>query len=173
MLEPLYDVETAIRAFAKVRLQHPDARLVIVGAGSDERRLREIVAKEEILSVEFSGRVERNKIADLFDEADIVLNTSVIDNMPVAIIEAFYCGVPVVTTDAGGIPYFVENDVSGLVVPMRDVNAVAAALARVMNDGACRMRLIEGGRVASKLFSWEAVRQKWADLYTDLAGSYE
>ncbi len=171
-LEPLYDIETAIRAFVKVHQEYPSTSLVIVGAGSDEKRLHELVAKEQLPAITFTGRVERTKMSTLLDEADVFLNTSLIDNMPVAIVEAYYCGLPVVTTDAGGIPYIVENEVSGLVVSKRDVDAVAAALCKVISDGDCRKRIVAGGQTAAKQFRWEAVREKWAQLYSELAGEH-
>ncbi len=167
-LEPLYDIETAIRAFSRMREKMPDLQLVVVGSGSDETRLKQIVVQEGIEQVTFTGRVERSEMPELFAAADIFLNTSVIDNMPVAIVEAFHSGLPVVTTDAGGIPYIVENEVTGLVVPMRDVQAVTVALERVITDAELRTRLVDNARESARQFTWESVRFQWADLYAGL-----
>lgn len=169
-LEPLYDIETALRAFARFRGRYPQAEVKIVGSGSDERRLRRLVADKAMGGVTFTGRVEREAMARLFDESDIFLNSSVIDNMPVAIIEAFYCGLPVVTTNAGGIPYVVCDRENGLLCAMRDDDALAQALIAVMEDPQLRAAIIAGGRVDAACYSWEQVRAQWAGVYLKVLG---
>jgi len=169
-LEPLYDIETALRAFARFRSRYPHAEIKIVGSGSDEKRLRRLVADEGIEGVTFTGRVEREAMTRLFDEADTFLNASIIDNMPVAIIEAFYCGLPVVTTNAGGIPYIVRDRENGLLCAMRDDNALAQALMTVMEDSQLRAAIIAGGRADAARFSWEQVREQWAGVYLKVLG---
>jgi L-malate glycosyltransferase len=172
-LEPLYDIETAIRAFRKFRANCPQATLKIIGSGSDERRLKQIVATEQVEGVTFTGRVERSAVPKLFDEADIFLNTSVIDNMPVAIVEAFHAGLPVVTTNAGGIPYIVRDRENGLLASMRDVDALAAALGEVVANEPLRKTIVEGGLRDARNFTWDVVKHHWADVYCKLVGKHE
>lgn len=172
-LEALYDVATSVRAFAQVQQKIPEATLVVVGEGSEEKCLRKLVDELKLTGVTFTGRVERDRIATLFDEADIFLNSSVIDNMPVAIIEAFYSGLPVVTTNAGGIPYFVKDSVNGLVVKTRDDKALAESVIRILEDSNQRQRLIEAGRETAKQCSWNAVKMQWAETYCTVAGRDE
>ena len=105
----------------------------------------------------------------LYDEADIYLNSSEIDNMPLSIIEAFSCGTPVVTTDPGGIPYILENERTGLLVPQRDPEALAAAAMRLLEDPALAGRVIANARAECERYTWEATRDQWVDLYTGLA----
>ncbi len=105
----------------------------------------------------------------LFHAADIFLNSSIIDNMPVAIIEAFYAGLPVVTTDAGGIPYIVQNRVSGLLVPMKDANALALALTEVIENTELRQTIIAGGKDFAQKCRWPVVKWQWAHTYRELA----
>ncbi len=169
-LEPLYDIETAIRAFGLFRRKRAGATITIVGGGSDENRLKKLVARESMTDVVFTGRVERTEIARLYDQADIFLNTSIIDNMPVAIVEAFHCGLPVVTTNAGGIPYIVRDRENGRLVPMKDAEAVAAALEEVYADTQLRNKIISGARRDAVNYSWDRVKHHWADKYCELAG---
>lgn len=169
-LEPLYDNETAIRAFLKFRQSYPQAELTVTGYGSDEERLRRWIDADKIEGVTLTGRVERDRMPELFDAADIFLNASVIDNMPVAIVEAFYCGLPVVTTNAGGIPYIVRDRENGLVCLTRDVDALAAALSEIAGNYELRSRLAAAARLDAEKFSWPEVRQQWADQYLDLLG---
>jgi len=168
-LEPLYDIKTSIRAFAVIKSKYSAATLTITGYGSDERRLKSLVRDLNIQDVTFTGRVERTQMPTLFHQADIFLNSSVIDNMPVAIIEAFYAGLPVVTTDAGGIPYVVRDRESGLLAPMRDVDALALALSEVIDDADLRQKIIEGGRAFAQECSWPRVKWRWTKAYRELA----
>jgi L-malate glycosyltransferase len=168
-LEPLYNIETSIRAYAAIKSKFNAATLTITGYGSDERRLKSMVRDLDIKDVIFTGRVERKQMPALFQQADIFLNSSVIDNMPVAIIEAFYAGLPVVTTDAGGIPYIVRDRESGLLTQMRDVDALAVALGEVIDNADLRQKIINGGRAFAQECSWQRVKWQWAKAYRELA----
>ncbi len=170
-LEPLYDIETAIRAFVEIRRRNPNATLTITGTGSDESRLRRLVREEKLVGIEFVGRIERDRMPQVYDEADIFLNTSVIDNMPVAIIEAFFTGLPVVTTNAGGIPYIVRDRENGLLCAMRDHKALAEAVCELVADADLRRSLATAGRRDTAAYCWESVRQRWADTYLNLVRS--
>ncbi len=170
-LEPLYDIETAIRAFVEVRRRFPNATLIIAGTGSDESRLRRLVKDEKLEGIEFVGRVERDRMPRLYDEADIFLNASVIDNMPVAIIEAFFSGLPVVTTNAGGIPYIVRDRENGLLCNMRDHRALAEAVCELVADAELRHALVAAGQRDTAAYRWDNVRYRWADTYLNLVHS--
>ncbi len=168
-LEPLYDIETSIRAYAVIKSRNSAATLTITGYGSDERRLKLLVRDLNIQDVTFTGRVERSQMPELFLQSDIFLNSSVIDNMPVAIIEAFYAGLPVVTTDAGGIPYIVRDHESGLLAPKGDVSALAAALGEAIDNADLRQKIIDGGRAFAQECNWPRVKWQWAKAYRELA----
>lgn len=101
----------------------------------------------------------------LYDSADIYLNSPDIDNMPGSIIEAFASGLPVVTTDAGGIPYIVEHGRSGLVVRCRDYRALAENASRLLEDGLLAQKLTAGGQRECDKYRWSAVRSDWLKLY--------
>jgi L-malate glycosyltransferase len=168
-LEPLYDIETSIRAYIIIKSKYNAATLTITGYGSDERRLKSLVRDLNIKDVTFTGRVERTQMPGLFHQADIFLNSSVIDNMPVAIIEAFYAGLPVVTTDAGGIPYIVRDRESGLLAPKRDIDGLAAAIREAIDNADLRQKIVEGGRAFAQECSWQRVKWQWAKAYRELA----
>jgi L-malate glycosyltransferase len=171
-LEPLYDIKTSIRAYAAIKSRYSAATLTITGYGSDEGRLKSLVRDLNIQDVTFTGRVERTRMPELFQQADIFLNSSVIDNMPVAIVEAFYAGLPVVTTDAGGIPYIVRDRESGLLAPKGDVNSLAAALGEVIDNADLRQKIVDGGRAFAQECSWPRVKWQWAKVYRELADAH-
>ena len=103
-LDPLYNVACTIRAFARVQARHPDASLTIVGDGPDRSRLRALVRDLRLHGVTFVGQVSPLDICQYYADADIYVQTPSFDNMPASVIEAFACGLPVVSTDVGGVP---------------------------------------------------------------------
>jgi glycosyltransferase involved in cell wall biosynthesis len=170
LLEELYAVENTLRAFALVRARRPGARLIVIGGGDQEEKLRALVREEGIEGVEFHGAVPHGQVAEWFDRADVFVNSSREDNMPHSIIEAFSAGLPVVTTGAGGIPYVVEDGRNGLLVPIDDPEAMAASVLLVLDDPATSQRLIEEGqRDCEERYAWSAAREHWRALYHRLA----
>lgn len=165
-LEPIYDIATAIRAFAQVRTVHPRARLTVAGTGPDLAALQTLVrALGLTAAVVFPGRIANADIAALVASADCLLNASTVDNMPISILEAMASGVPVVSTDAGGIPDLVEHGATALLVPIGDHAAMAAAALRVLGEPETARRLREGGLREAQRYAWPKVMPLWRDAY--------
>ena len=158
-LEPLYDNTTALKAFRIVRKSIPDARLTIAGSGPERAKL-EAMAKELDVddAVVFAGQIDNERMPILYREADIALNPSLADNMPISILEALASGVPVVSTDVGGIPFLVEEGKTALLVPPRDPERMAEAILRILNDESLRECMVKNGLEHARQFAWENVR---------------
>ncbi len=73
-------------------------------------------------------------MAALYRSADVMLNPSLADNMPISVLEALASGVPVVTTNVGGVPYLVEHEKTALLVPPQNPEAMAEAVLLLLND---------------------------------------
>jgi len=171
-LEPLYNVGCTIRAFAAVQTEYPHASLTIVGDGALRRELEGLAGSLALRNVQFIGRVAPSEMGRLYDAADIYLNSPDIDNMPGSIIEAFACGIPVVTTNAGGIPYVVTHGRTGLMVERDDARGMADAALRLLREPALALDIADMARAECEArYVWPAVRRQWEQLYTDLAGS--
>ena len=172
-LEPLYDVATTLRAFAIVQRQVPDASLIVAGSGREEEALRALAATLGLRNVTWAGAQAPEAMGRLYDAADIYVNASTIDNMPLSIIEAFAAGLPIATTAAGGIPYLVEHERTGLLVTERDPDALAAAVLRLLREPALAQRLATTARAqCEQQYVWAAVRDQWESLYHDLVQSH-
>jgi glycosyltransferase involved in cell wall biosynthesis len=170
--QSLYNVPCLLRAFAQIQAQRPDARLIVVGDGPERARVHAVARELSLRNVDFVGPVKPTEMGRYYDEADIYLNASDIDNMPNSIIESFACGLPVVTTRAGGIPYIVEHERNGLLVDCGDHGALARAALRLLDDPALARRLIDQGLSdVRSLYTWEAVGESWAALYRELVGA--
>ncbi len=173
-LEPIYDIPTAIRAFARVRAVFPAARLTIAGSGPERVPCERLVGELGIgAAVVFSGRIDNDRIAALYAEADAALNPSTVDNMPISILEAYASAVPVVTTDVGGIPFIAVNERTALLVPARDPQAMAAAALRVLQDPALAQRLTTAGLDRVRNYSWPVVRDQWYAVYRTVAVAHQ
>ena len=107
---------------------------------------------------------------ELYERADIYLNSPDIDNMPGSIIEAFAAGTPVVTTNAGGIPYIVTDGETGLMVERNDHEAMARAAMSLLEDEQLAINIARKAHAECRKYSWDAVRDEWLGLYKDLAG---
>ncbi|MGQ0766679.1 MAG: glycosyltransferase family 4 protein [Gemmatimonadota bacterium] len=169
-LEPMYNVECTLRAFDLIQERHPGARLVVAGDGSERAHLERLAASLALNGVTFTGKVAPAGMARLYDEADVYFNSPDIDNMPNSVIESFAAGLPVVTTDAGGIPFIVRHESNGLVVRCGDHQAMAAAALRLLDEPDLSLRLVRQAREeVFDRYVWPAVSPQWHALYTDLA----
>lgn len=164
-LESHYAVDRVLRAFSIIREQIPDATLTVVGDGSQRRALQTLAQELNLKNITFVGQVEPAAIADVYDAADIYLNGSEIDNQPLSILEAFSCGLPIVTTDAGGIPDMVKDGKTGMVVPRGDYAGMAERALSLLSDPALAKQMIEQGRPECMKYSWQAVREAWLNTY--------
>jgi len=168
-LETLYNVSCILRAFEIIQRRYPAALLIIAGDGKQRRALEREARDLGLRNTEFVGRVTPEVMSGLYRGADIYLNSSNIDNMPGSILESFSSGLPVVTTDAGGIPYIVENEKTGLLVRRGDARGLAASAIRLLQDADLAQEIIIKARAESLRYSWSAVQDQWTSLYADLA----
>lgn len=165
-LEPLYDNATALRALVIVRKVRPDAHLTIAGAGPQEGLLRELAQELGVQAgVHFAGRLDRDAMAQCYRNADVSLNPSLADNMPNSVLEALASGVPVVSTDVGGVPYLVHHESTALLVPPGDAAAMAAAVLRLLADPGLRHRLRDTGLAEVQRYTWPQVAPRLATVY--------
>ena len=168
--DPIYNVPCVLRAFALIQRRLPEARLLVAGDGPQRAEIEGLVRELNLRNVEFKGLVAPGEMPALCDAADVYLNASNVDNMPLSILEAFAAGLPVVTTDAGGIPYIVEHEATGLVVRMNDCGALAAEALRLLEDEGLASRLARAARAECDKYRWAAVRGLWVEFYNEVAG---
>lgn len=167
-LEPIYGIDTALRAFAVLAARRPEARLSVAGSGPQRAELEALAASLGVAErVRFTGRLDRDQMADLYRNADVTLNPSRVDNMPVSVLESMACGVPVVTTDVGGIPFLVRHERTALLVPPDAPEAMAAAALRVLDDAPLAAALGEAGLEEVRRYAWPSVRTALLAAYED------
>ncbi len=166
-LQPQKDVPTLVRALA--RLEPSSFEALIVGDGPDRAAV-----EAEIRALRLEDRVQitgwRSDVRELLEGADLFALSSAWEEMPFAILEAMAAGLPVVSTDVGGVAEAVADGETGLLVAPGDPDVLAEALRRAIADPALRARLGAAGRArAEEQFGVEAFRRRHLELYAALA----
>jgi L-malate glycosyltransferase len=170
---PYYGIDVVVRAFAEVQKVYPDATLDLVGGGALEQSIRELVRDLKLSGVTFSGVASRRQIGAFYDRADIFVNASNLDNMPVSLLEAFAAGTPVVTTAPEGMKYIVTHERTGLLSEPGDSSALAQNILRLLQEPELAERLAHNALEESHRYHWEAVRCQWLEVYAGLASRAE
>jgi L-malate glycosyltransferase len=166
---PYYGIDVVVRAFAEVQKSYAEAQLDLVGGGRLEPEIRDLVRQLDLSGVNFMGVASRQNIGQFYDRADIFVNASNLDNMPVSVLEAFASGTPVVTTAPESLRYIVDDGRTGLLSEPGDAGALARNILRVLGDPGLATRLAQNAFAESTKYSWDSVRDQWLKVYLDLA----
>ena len=170
-LEPIYDVEIVIRAFEIVARNNEDAFLGIAGHGSQRGKLEQLVSELGLETrVKFYGQVSHEQIQKLYQDYDIYINASQVDNLPGVLLEAFACGLPIVSTHAGGIPYIVDHGRTGLLSKVRDHESLAQNVLSVIENPELGRALAQAGHAETVKYSWEHVGPVMREVLEKAAG---
>ncbi|WP_256327674.1 glycosyltransferase family 4 protein [Nitrosospira sp. Nl5] len=165
-LELIYDNATALRAFSIVKHTFPGATLIIAGSGPEREALEKLAAVLGMTdAVTFTGRMDTDGMAALYRGADVMVNPSLADNMPISILEALASGVPVVSTDVGGVPYMVEHGKTALLVPAQDPAAMADAILTLLNEPVQARQISKAGKESVQQYAWSEVRDRLLCVY--------
>jgi glycosyltransferase involved in cell wall biosynthesis len=160
-----YSVDVVVRAFGLIKKEFPEARLCLVGKGPMQREIEDLVKQLQLVDVEFVGPIPHKDTGRYYDQSDIFINASWVDNMPVSILEAFASGTPVVTTAPEGILYVVEHERTGLLCEPGDWAALGENVTRLLREPDLALCLAQNAHDESHRYRWEAVRTPWLEVY--------
>ncbi len=166
-------VQYLIRAMRIVR-ESLDAKLVVAGRGNYIDRYRRLAADEGVPEdIIFAGFIPEDEMPLYFNSADLLVLPSCdrAEGFGMVLIEAQACGTPVIGTDVGGIPFAVDDGVTGLIVPPGDVSGLAGAIVRVLDDPDLYRAMAENGpRRVRDLFTWEKSARVYDRVFCEAAG---
>ena len=165
-LVPEKRVDHLLKLWHEIQSKHTNARLLIVGEGSEERRLREMYVNGTQFTGQVSDAVPYLQAADLF-----VLPSST-EGLSNSMLEAMSCGLPVLATTVGGASDVIEHGVSGYLIPPDDLDSLQSGLQTLLADGTLRFRL--GSNARARIlsdFSLDTVAERLASLYDRLIHS--
>jgi glycosyltransferase involved in cell wall biosynthesis len=162
---PIKDLPTLIRAFAIAVRQNGNLRLLLAGGGPLRREIEQLADELRVSErVHFLGWIE--DLPRLYATMDVCVISSLNEGTPVAIIEAMAAAKPAIATEVGGVPDVVAHEVTGLLVPPRSPEALAAALLRLAAHPEERARMGEAARrLAAGRYAPERLVDDVEDLY--------
>jgi glycosyltransferase involved in cell wall biosynthesis len=169
----VYNPAMAPRFMASLLGRHPDIHLTMIGPdkkdGSYQSTKDLMVELGLVESMTLPGGIPKSDVPMWLDQGDIFINTTNADNTPISVLEAMACGMCVVSTDVGGIPYLIKNEHDGLLVRPNDSEAMAAAIHRVLTEPGLAERLSENAHLKAKQFDWSVVLPEWQRLFLEVS----
>ena len=163
----IYNTKMAARVVKNLVSDYPEVKLLMVGREEDQE-LSEFKVLLKELNIEknviIAGQLKREEWVAASNQYDIFISTTNIDNTPMSLIEAMALGLPVVSTNVGGVPYLVEDLKNGLLVPANDDEAMAQAIKKLLTDPDLVQQLTVNGRALAEQCSWEVVREAWKEV---------
>ena len=169
-LDYLKDHATAIRTIEAVAGRCPRARLILVGEGPEREAIESLVTQRDLGEyVRLLG--QRGDVSRLMAASDVVLLTSISEGIPLTLIEAMASGLPVVSTQVGGVAEVVADGETGLLAPSGDAAALAEHICCLADDPGRRDKMGRAGRQrAEERFSERRMHDAYAHIYEELAG---
>lgn len=158
----IYNPKMAIDVFGAIKKEYPSAVLCMVGPekdGSLEETKK--YATELGLTVKFTGKLSKKEWIELSKEYDIFLNTTHFDNTPVSVIEAMALGMPIITTNVGGIPFLLEDKNTAVFVNDNDAEKMTNEVVALLENSHNAKFLSLNARKLSETFDWLEIKQSW------------
>src|SRR5207244_1164460 len=163
--DALYNVAATIRAFRLVQDRRPDATLTLVGGGPQRAQLEALARDLKLRHVMFTGQVPPDDIARWYAANDVYIQSPDIDNMPASVVEAFASGLPVVSTEAGGVPAILTHERHGLLAGLADYETLAAHVLRLLDRPDEARAFARTAYERCQAWTWPRVRDQWLRAY--------
>ena len=143
-----------IEVVARLKEKYPDITLVIAGDGEEHDTLIAKAEAEDVATnLRLVGRISKDALGASIKGADVFVLNTAYEGLSHQLIEVMDLGTPIVTTTAGGNPELITNDVSGILVPFNDVQALQAAIIRILEHPETSSRMVQSARARSREFS--------------------
>jgi len=164
-------IDDLIRAMPAVLNEVPEAKLVIVGEGEEQKKLVELVRKLALEDkVEFRGYMNLKELAKSYLEASVFVLPSFtrLENFGIVLLEAMACRTPVIASDIPGVRENITKD-NGLLFPPRDVDRLADSIITIISDDEKVKRMGEAGRkLVEEKYDWDVIAEQVSTLYGGL-----
>lgn len=161
----IYNPKLALDVLALLKNKGLDASLCMVGPEKDgSLQACKQLARNKNLPVRFTGMLSKEAWISLSTDYDIFINTTNFDNTPVSVIEAMALGLPVVSTNVGGIPFLLEHDKNALLVPPNNSELFVQAIVALVTNAERACFIAKNARDTVELFDWQKVKHSWNTL---------
>jgi len=158
----IYNPFMAVEVFREIKKEFPEVSLCMVGPEKDGMlaKTKELALKYQ-LDVKFTGKLTKADWIQLSENYDIFINTTHFDNMPVSVMEAMALGLPVVSTNVGGIPFLLEDKKTALLVDDGSADGMIEAIKKIIENKNLAGDLAQNARKKAESFDWQQVKQLW------------
>ncbi|WP_374550777.1 glycosyltransferase family 4 protein [Flavobacterium sp.] len=164
----IYNPLMALKVFELVKQKYPNATLTMVGPRKDESNEEAIQYSEKNnLNVEFTGKLTKKEWIELSKKTNVFINTTHFDNTPISVIEAMALGLPVVSTNVGGIPYLITHNENGFLVEDSDVDGMANQILKICSNDIKMEEITNSARKLVSNFDWDKVKFLWFKLLNE------
>ncbi|GER59683.1 hypothetical protein ULMA_17910 [Patiriisocius marinus] len=161
----IYNPMLALKLVEVLKSRNIDVSLTMVGPEKDGSLANcKEYASANNLPVNFTGLLSKKQWIELSVTHDIFINTTNFDNTPVSVIEAMALGLPVVTTNVGGIPYIVANGKNGITVAPNNVTAFVDAIVKLVDNPTFAKEISKSARNSVEEFDWQIIKHKWFEI---------
>jgi len=161
----IYNPSMAIRVLKILKNKYPNASLCMIGPDKDGtlEKTKDLIKNLNLYnSVEITGILNRHEWYRKSEDYDIFINTTNIDNTPVSIIEAMALGIPVVSTNVGGMPYLIDHDIDGVLIEKNNDKEMTEAIIEMIETNNLSLSIKAREKVEN--YSWDVVKSKWFEL---------
>ena len=161
----IYNPKMAIDVYAMLKREYPTAELCMVGPDKENIMDKYIEYAQDLdLDVTFTGKLAKEEWIELSKEFDVFINTTHYDNTPVSVIESMALGIPVVSTNVGGVPYLIEDGSDALLVDDSDVVGMVNAVKNLLTKPDLVAQIQSNARKKVERFDWQNVKNYWFAL---------
>src|SRR3989344_3192787 len=165
-------VDTLIKAMAILYVQHrmSNIKLQILGGGQEEKKLKELAKELKVEEVvQFLGHIEPGKVYEYLMEADIFVRPSRTEGLGSSFLEAMGAGLPIIGTQAGGIPDFLKDGETGLFCKVDDPKDLAEKMKKMITDEDLAKRIAENGRrLVLEKYDWNDIAKRMKNLLSHI-----
>jgi glycosyltransferase involved in cell wall biosynthesis len=162
-----YNPRMAIQVLKLLVDDHPEAELCMVGPDKDGslQDCRDL-AKELAINhkVRFTGRLSKKEWTQMSEQYDLFISTTNFDNTPVSLMEAMALGLPVISTNVGGVPFLVEDGKTGLLVKKNDPEQMSQKIDHLLRNPDKAVEIAQNARKKMEKFDWNQIRNQWFSL---------
>lgn len=164
-LSSIYNIDLIIKAFSFVQKEIPEASLIILGDGPCRTEIEKLIKELALNNVSLKGKVDNTDIYSYLDKSDVFISASSYDNQPVSILEAFNAGIAVIASNVGGVPYIVEDNVTGYLFEDRNYNELALKMLQSIKNQEQTKIMIDCAAIEIKKYGWENIKTNLINLY--------
>lgn len=161
----IYHPKMAIDVLQSLQKKFPNATLTMVGPDKDgSMEITKNYAHQLKLNVAFTGKLSKKEWTDLAQNHDVFINTTHFDNTPISVIEAMALGLPIVSTNVGGLPFLISNQENGYLVNDNDVKEMVVQIENIINFPIQTIKIVNNAKNLVSKMDWKVVESQWLSL---------